>query len=172
MPEPGEEGSFAAANGHLSLDGAQRVRNALLHAAYGDSNLVSSLAETGDENIKSFGGVLSDSAGRVAQLRRDIVSGAVHPGADLSSPLLVRRRVVQIARMNGQKLSQTIAQQDAFNPISAEADSFFASGTGRTLMVGYRVITCGPPSMRPRRKADNRRRKRVFSASLNRRARF
>ncbi|MFZ2106483.1 MAG: hypothetical protein WAV18_14095 [Roseiarcus sp.] len=45
VPEPGEEGSFASANGQLSLDGAQRVRNALLHAAYGDSNLVSSLAE-------------------------------------------------------------------------------------------------------------------------------
>jgi hypothetical protein len=53
-----------------------------------------------------------------------------YPGADLSSPLLEAARVVQKARMNGQKLSQTIAQQDAFNPISAEAEQVLRLGYG------------------------------------------
>jgi hypothetical protein len=121
VPEHGEEGNLATADGSLSLEGGQRIRNALLHAAYGDSNLVSSLAETGDEEIKAFGNVLTDAAGRMSQLRRGIASGRIDPGADLAGPMLEAARVVQRAKMNGSRLSDIVAQKDAFNRISDEA---------------------------------------------------
>ena len=58
-----------APDGALSVQGAQRMRNALLHRAYGDSGLVGALAEAGDEDLKSFGGALQDAAGEMAHLR-------------------------------------------------------------------------------------------------------
>ena len=79
----GEEGAVVTKGGELSLAGAQRLRNALLHRAYGDANLVGSLAEVGDDSIRAFGRVLQDLAPAVAQLREGIGSGAVAAGADL-----------------------------------------------------------------------------------------
>ena len=131
--EKGEQGGFASADGSLSLDGQRRVQNALLHAAYGDPGLVSSLAETGDENIRAFGNVMSDNAGRVAQLRRDIASGRVDPSADLSAPLAEAARVVQRTRQSGQRLGDAVAQQDAFQPISAEAQGLLKLAYGEDL---------------------------------------
>ncbi len=88
-------------DGSLSLDGQRRVQHAMLHAAYGDPALVSSIAETGDDAMRAFGGVLQDSAGRVAQLRRSIAAGHVDPAADLSGPMVEAARVVQRARSDG-----------------------------------------------------------------------
>ncbi len=131
--EKGEQGGFASADGSLSLDGQRRVQNALLHAAYGDPGLVSALAETGDENIRSFGNVMSDSAGRVAQLRRDITAGRIDASADLSAPLAEAARVVQRTRQSGQRLGDAVAQSDAFQPISAEAQGLLKLAYGEDL---------------------------------------
>lgn len=122
VSEKGEEGALAASDGSLSLEGAQRVRNALLHAGYGDSSLVASLAETGDESIRAFGNVLADVSGDVARLKRAVTAGQVTPEADLSKPLLEAARVVQGAKARGLKLPEAMAQQDAFQRISPEAD--------------------------------------------------
>lgn len=122
VSEKGEEGALAAGDGSLSLEGAQRVRNALLHAGYGDSSLVASLAETGDESIRGFGNVLADVSGDVARLKRAVAAGQVTPEADMSKSFLEAARVVQGAKARGLKLPEAIAQQDAFQRISPEAD--------------------------------------------------
>ena len=133
VAEKGEQGRFAAPDGALSLDGARRVQNALLHAGYGDHHLVQAMAETGDPDIAAFGKVMGDSAGRMAQLRRGIAAGDVHPGADVSAPVLEAGRVVQNARAKGLRLPDAVAQADAFNPISAEAHHVLEAAYGPNL---------------------------------------
>ncbi len=131
--EKGEQGGFAGPDGSLSLDGQRRVQNAMLHAAYGDPALVSSIAETGDDALRAFGGVMQDSAGRVAQLRRSIAAGHVDPAADLSGPMVEAARVVQRARSTGQRIGDVVAQQDAFSPISGNAQHLLRLAYGEDL---------------------------------------
>ena len=130
VPAAGERGALAAADGTLSMEGGQRIRNALLHAGYGDGRLVSSLVETGDPDIAAFGRSLQDNAGGMAQLRRRVEAGDVHPGADLSAPAVEAARVVQRARGAGQRLGDAVAQTDAFNPISEDAKAVLRAGYG------------------------------------------
>ncbi len=133
VADKGEQGSFAAGDGSLSLDGSRRLQNALVHAGYGDSKLVSSLAETGDPDIAAFGGVMADQAGRMAQLRRGIASGDIHPEADISAPVLEAGRVVQRARAGNMRLADAVAQRDAFDPISDGAHTILKAGYGANL---------------------------------------
>jgi len=114
VPEKGEEGAFATPDGALSVEGTQRIRNALLHKAYGDANLVGALAETGDENIRAFGNALSDAAGDVARLRSQVAAGRVRPEMDISGPLLEAARNVRDARARGVPIADAVAQSDAF----------------------------------------------------------
>ena len=134
VPEPGQEASFVTADGGLSLDGAQRMRNAVLHAAYEDAPLVAALAETGDENIRAFGRALTDISGEVAKLKAGIKAGRVDAKADVSKPLVEAASVVQNARRRGVKLPDAIAQEDAFSRTSSEAMSVLdvAYGDGLT----------------------------------------
>ena len=133
VPDAGEHGALAAADGSLSMEGGHRIRNALLHAGYGDPSLVSSLAETGDPDIAAFGRSLQDQAGGMAQLRRGVDSGDVHPGADLSGHALDAARVVQRARSTGQPIRNVVDQADAFNPVSREAHTLLQAGYGDDL---------------------------------------
>ncbi len=129
----GEEGALVTKAGDLSIEGEQRLRSALLHRAYGDSQLVSSLAEVGDDTIKAFGRVLQDVAPEVAKLKQSIAGGYVAEGADLSKPLLEAAQLVQAARQRGLKLPEAVAQQDAFSRISPETDAVLRLVYGENL---------------------------------------
>ena len=130
VPETNETGAMAAADGSLSLEGRRRINDALLHAGYGDSGLVKSLAETGNPDVASFGRSLQDNAGRMAQLRRDVAAGRVDPGADLSGHAVEAAQVVQRARSTGQPLADVVNQSDAFSPMSKEAKLLLQAGYG------------------------------------------
>jgi hypothetical protein len=135
---PGEEAEFATddarrGSGVLSLDGAKRIRNALLQKAYGDPQLVGALAESGDDDIKAFGGAMTDSAGPVATLERDIRAGNVDPAVGIAKPLREAANAVSQARARGLRLSDYLAQQDAFSQVSPEAESILRMAYGRNL---------------------------------------
>jgi hypothetical protein len=121
VADQNEAGGLVTADGKLSLQGEARVRNALLHTAYGDSGLVRALAETGDEDARAIGRVLGDVAGDVAKLRSDVATGRVIPEADIGPALLEAARFVQNARGKNLPLRAAAAQQDAFNQLSPEA---------------------------------------------------
>ncbi|MET0446604.1 MAG: hypothetical protein ABW151_18640 [Pseudorhodoplanes sp.] len=136
VPQRGEEGALTTANGALSKEGQQRVENALLHAAYDDSNLVARLAESDDATIRPLGRALSDVAGDIAQLRREITAGHVDKRADLVPNLMEAVRVVGDARSKGIPLSSAIAQRDAFDQLSPVSelllrDAYGADFSGR-----------------------------------------
>ena len=130
VASPGEENQLFLPDGSLSVQGASRIRNALLQRAYGDSGLVGSLAEAGDDDLKSFGGAMQDAAGEMSRLRSAIEGGAVTPDRDLAPALVDAARLVKMARERGRPLFEIIAQQDAFNPISEETENILRAAYG------------------------------------------
>ena len=114
IAEPGQEGQLVTGGGTLSLEGAQRIRNALLQRAYGDPGLVAALSETGDENIQAFGKALMESAGNMARLQQSIEAGEVAPEAGIGRDLAEAARVISLARRRGVSIRDAVAQQDAF----------------------------------------------------------
>jgi hypothetical protein len=110
----GEEGAFVTGKGALSQEGAQRVRNALLQSAYGDSALVASLAENADEGLRTFGSALSEVSGDFAKLRRGIEAGEIANGVDLAPAIVEAANLVRLSKQMGSRLPDLIAQADAF----------------------------------------------------------
>jgi hypothetical protein len=133
VPDRNELGALVTRDGQLSVEGQQRIRNALLQRAYGDSNLVASLAESGDENIRAFGNALADAAGNVAQLRGGIAAGRVPASMEISKPLVEAANVVRQARATGMKLSDLVAQKDAFTPLPESAVTILRAAYGDEL---------------------------------------
>ena len=131
--DPGQSGSFAAADGSLSAQGAARVRAALVHRAYGDSGLTASLAESTDPTAKVLAGAMQDAAGPMARLRAGIEAGHVDPGVDIAPSLVEAAQAVKQARQKGLSLSNAVAQRDAFNQLSPEAEMVLKGAYGPNL---------------------------------------
>ena len=132
--EKGEEGAFLTKDGTLSLEGVQRVRNALLHRAYGDGGLVAALAESGDEGIRSFGAALTDAAGSMARLRSGVAAGEIDPGVDITRNLVEAAQAVRQARAAGASLRDFVGQRDAFGGgVSAKTEDVLKLAYGSDL---------------------------------------
>jgi hypothetical protein len=128
---PGDANSLATASGALSVEGVRRIQGALLHKAFGnDTGLVSSLLETGDDDIRALGRALTDAAPRLAQLRAAIARGDVPADMDPVPAVLDSVRVVQRARGDGAPIGDVLAQADAFNPVHPHAALFLGAAYG------------------------------------------
>lgn len=130
VSDPGQEGALASRDGLLTVDGANRVRNALAQRAYGDNRLVSALAETGDENIKAFGGALMDAAGGMAKLRQAIEAGTVDPAVGIGDAAAEAAALIQSARQRKISIGDMLAQQDAFGRASDQAAALLQAAYG------------------------------------------
>lgn len=133
VPERGEVGTFATPDGQLSIEGERRIQAALLQKAYDNPNLVRALTETGDENIRAFGGGLADAAGDFAKLRSDIQAGRVEPSMDISKAVNEAASLVQNARAKGIPLRDAVAQQDAFTRIAPATERLLQGAYGEDL---------------------------------------
>jgi hypothetical protein len=129
----GEEGAFATKDKGLSLDGERRIRNALLQRAYGSTDLVTRLAESGDEDIRAFGRALSDAAGDFAKLRSQIETGAVPASMDIAPDVVRAADIIRSARAKGMTLSEALAQHDAFDPPSRRTENVLQAAYGDNL---------------------------------------
>jgi len=134
VAEPGQEGALATGGGSLSVEGANRLRAALTQRAYGDSKLVASLAEAGDENIKAFGGALMDAAGPMAKLAGDIKAGRVDPAVDIAPSIAKAVEVVRTAREKRVSIAEVVGQRDAFGGgADAQAEELLRAAYGPDL---------------------------------------
>lgn len=116
---PSAQNRMLNSNGGLTVDGQRRFQNALFSRAYGDDRLLTRMAESPEDDMRSVTNALATAAPRVAQLRNAIERGEVSPDVDFTEDL--RRALENIAdmRARGQSLVDYRAQQDAF----AEPDS-------------------------------------------------
>lgn len=103
------------ANGTLSSDGANRLRAALVQAAYGDSALVADLFDNTSSDYQAIGNALRDVAGEWANMRDSANVGAINPEADATEHLLTALRMVQKQRRDGIALADQAGQVDLEN---------------------------------------------------------
>ena len=120
QPE-GQRNALMTEDGMLSATGLQRLRNAVLFQAYGDSPILSRLIEATDPGSRNVAAALARTAGNVAQAQGMIGRGELHP---LSIADDIRMAVEQFdaLRRQGQTVSDYLAQIDAFgDPLTPEA---------------------------------------------------
>ena len=116
---PTEQAGMVTSTGELSQQGLQRVENAIFARAYSDPEILGQLREEQDNNFRSIGSALLDVAPAWAQMR-SLVQGTPY---DITDDLIDAVRVVRRARNEGLALSEMLAQQDAFNPISETTEA-------------------------------------------------
>ncbi len=130
---PQEQGAFATADGQLSRDGAQRMRNALVARAYGDRSLTDALAETGDPKTRVLASALEQAAPDMARLRMGIERGEVDPSVDLAPHVSQALAALRVARDQRIPLGDVIQQGDAFSRMSPEAVGLLHAAYGPNL---------------------------------------
>lgn len=108
-----ELGEFVGADGRLSPSGEMRLRNAILHQAYGDTPTLARLIEATDDLSKNLTNALVKSAANVAEARALIADGSLHD-LDIQQQLLQAVDVTQRLRADGMKLETWLDQGDMF----------------------------------------------------------
>jgi hypothetical protein len=71
--------SLLASDGRLSAQGTMRLRNAILHKAFGDSPTLSRIVDSADSGIKVLSNALIKVAPKIADFKDSVAKGAVHP---------------------------------------------------------------------------------------------
>ena len=106
--------------GNLSQTGVQRIRNAMLYQAYGDSQTLSRLIENTDQGAKNVLNALTALAPKVAQTQQDINSGVL---SDVSISHDIIQAVEKYNQLNeqGYKISDYLAQNDFVGDLTTEA---------------------------------------------------
>lgn len=106
--------------GNLSQTGVQRIRNAMLYQAYGESQTLSRLIENTDQGAKNVLNALTALAPKVAQTQQDINSGVL---SDVSISNAIIQAVEKYNQLNAQgyKINDYLAQDDFVGDLSPEA---------------------------------------------------
>lgn len=82
-----QRGAFLAADGRLSQEGINRVRNAILYRAYGDSDTLARQVESADAGQRNVLNALVSVAPIVAQAKQDAKIGRIHD-LDISADIV------------------------------------------------------------------------------------
>lgn len=118
-----EQGQMRSADGSINSLGVLRIRNAIFAKAYGDTEALSRIAESTDDNIKSISNALLDNAGVYAKLRSSIEANKTDPGFS-ADPLIDAVNRISQMRDKGLKLENYLSQVDAFNPVPPMTERF------------------------------------------------
>ena len=118
-----EQGQMRSADGSINSLGILRIRNAIFAKAYGETDALSRIAESTDDNIKSISNALLDNAGVYAKLRSSIEAHKTDPGFS-ADPLIDAVNRISQMRDKGIKLETYLSQVDAFNPIQPMTEKF------------------------------------------------
>lgn len=133
---PTERAAFSK-EGKLTLEGAQRMRGAVLASAYEDAATLSKILESTDDNIRNLTGALQDAAPGFAALKADVKAGAVMPEMDAAADITNAVKLIADLRAKGTTPERYFAQLDAFDttdPITKEwVRAFYADDLSRPL---------------------------------------
>ncbi len=125
--------AMMAADGTLSPAGRIRIQAALVHAAYGDANLVDELFDSQDSDIKGIGTALKTVAGQWADMRDSARMGAIDPQVDITGNLMQAVNLIRKSRQESTALTDLVNQIDlltgtAPDPITVGLLRFFYRG--------------------------------------------
>lgn len=107
--------------GNLSQTGLQRIRNAMLYEAYGDSQTLSRLIENTDQGAKNVLNALTSIAPKVAQTQRGIDSGKLSSDVNISKDVIQAVEKYNQLNAQGFKISDYLAQEDFVGDLSPGA---------------------------------------------------
>lgn len=111
-----EQAAFLASDGKLSSEGIRRIKTAIKAAAFDDADLLGTLDESQDNNIKSIGNAMEDVAPAWVGLRQAIASGEVLPQFDVTPQVAEAAKILRDLRLKGESLKDWMAQEDMLNP--------------------------------------------------------
>jgi hypothetical protein len=110
-----ERSDMMDAEGEISVDGVKRIENAVLAKAYGDAgNVVETLLESKDAQIKRIGAAMLKSAPAVMDARDSMAQGIVDPALDLVEPLMEAVTMINRLRREGMAIEKYLAQENLF----------------------------------------------------------
>lgn len=107
--------------GNLSQTGVQRMRNAMLYEAYGDSQTLSRLIENTDQGAKNVLNALTSIAPKVAQTQQGINIGKLSSDVNISKDVIQAVEKYNQLNAQGFKISDYLAQEDFVGDLSPEA---------------------------------------------------
>ena len=107
--------------GNLSQTGVQRMRNAMLYEAYGDSQTLSRLIENTDQGAKNVLNALTSIAPKVAQIQQGIDSGKLSSDVNISEDVIQAVEKYNQLNAQGVKIADYLAQNDFVGDLSPEA---------------------------------------------------
>lgn len=107
--------------GNLSQTGLQRIRNAMLYEAYGDSQTLSRLIENTDQGAKNVLNALTSIAPKVAQTQQGINIGKLSSDVNISKDVIQAVEKYNQLNAQGFKISDYLAQEDFVGNLSPEA---------------------------------------------------
>lgn len=120
MPDT-ERASLVDKAGHLSQEGKTRLRNAILHRAYGDSATLERVVESADPGARNVVAALVKTAPSIAEAKAAIESGNLY-AADISGDIAAAVETLDRVRSQGMKVSDYLNQGEMFgSELSPEA---------------------------------------------------
>lgn len=132
---------FLTADGTLSPMGRNRIQAALVQRAYGDADLVETMFDSLDSDIKTIGEVLKLTAGAWANMRDSAEIGAIDPQVDITGNLLQAVNMIRKSRETRQSLYEMTRQADLEtggmpDPLTVDVLRLFYTGSYLTRAKG------------------------------------
>jgi hypothetical protein len=108
-----ERGRYMTADGSISQDGANRIRNAIFARAYGDPAALAKLAESTDSNIRNITNAMLNAAPKLAKLKEGIEKGSLYD-LDLTGDIAAAANKLSTLREQGLSVERYLAQGALF----------------------------------------------------------
>lgn len=156
---PAEQNALLDPDRKLSQGGIRRVEGAILARGYGGSeaanNVLTRTLESGDNEVRSITGAMTDAAPSFAQLRTAVADGKISSAFDVGDRLAKAVEKTAQLRADGIPLKRYLAQMDAFtdhDPIVTGFMQMFVRGdraAGRDL-IAKRLMSYADQAQRQR----------------------
>ena len=122
---PGDKGALTDADGQMNPAGRERVRAALVQAAYGDRQLTAALFDTADETLLAVGNALADAAPAWARMTAD-APRHVNMTENLVAAVHLLRHARQSREATDKVLARMLASEGLLDgaAVSVETEAF------------------------------------------------
>ncbi len=129
-----QHNELQSADGGISQKGQQRIKNAILYMAYGDSEALNRMVESTDRDQVNVLKALTSAAPKLAEMRDNIKQGIIYD-ADITPALVDSVEIFsRIKKDPNNTVDSWLSQQDAFSDTPEEIKSLLKrldSGTRR-----------------------------------------
>ncbi|MEW6045014.1 MAG: LPD38 domain-containing protein [Bacillota bacterium] len=110
---PAERGRYMTADGGISQEGVNRIRNAVFAKAYGDPAVLAKLAESTDSNVRNITNAMLIAAPRLAKVKDGIANGTLHD-LDLTQEIAAAANKLSYLRETGMSVEKYLNQTTMF----------------------------------------------------------